>query len=312
MSHNTVIVFGDLNLDTSVNIHQFPLYVGDTMFSFNGISDVIGGAATNVAVGLSQLGNQVVFGSVIGNDAIGDQVTQHVVGKGIDARFVRRDWISTSRTVVLIDRQGNRQCINDPKQVHEYRYPETDLPEIFARSGLVYLSTQNWCRYLAQSAHSRGKTVAIDVQAIIDADEYHRDFLAAADIVFLSTERLGMHSHDFIKKLWFDFDVAAVVATHGENGATLGLKESRTIWYQPGFHIGPVIDKTGAGDAFCAGFLTAVAGQQPLPDAVTFGQLTAAYKIMHKGSTNGFPSRAMLDELIAAHPPAHYHAEHVG
>jgi hypothetical protein len=203
----------------------------------------------------------------------------------------------TSRTVVLIDPQGNSQCINEPKQVHDYRYPETELPQLFARSSLAYFSTQSWCRYLAAYARSIGKTVAVDVQAIVDVDDYHRDFLVAADIVLLSTERLSMHSHELIKKLWSDFDVSVVVATHGEHGATLVVRSAQTIVYQPAFQLGPVIDKTGAGDAFCAGFLAAVAAQQPFHTALTWAQLTAATKIMHNGSTNGIPSLAELEAL---------------
>jgi sugar/nucleoside kinase (ribokinase family) len=298
---DSVVVFGDLNLDTSVNIYHFPLHVGDTLFSFNGIADLIGGAATNVAVGLRQLGSAVTFGAVIGQDAIGDLVLAYVAEKQLDTRWIRRDWNTTSRTVVLIDPQGNRQCVNDPKQVHEYRYPETELPEMLARSSLVYCSTQSWCRYLAAFARSSGKTVAVDVQAIVDVDDYHRDFLVAADIVLLSTERLAMHSHDFIRKLWSDFDVSVVVATHGEHGATLGVRDGQSIVYQPAFHLGPVIDKTGAGDAFCAGFLAAVAAGLPFDQALTRAQLTAAAKIRHKGSTNGVPTRAELDALAARH-----------
>lgn len=301
MTHPSVIVFGDLNLDTSVKIDRFPLHVGDTLFSFHGVTDILGGAATNVAVGLRHLGNHVAFGSVIGNDGIGDLVLCMLADKNLDARYIRRDWIATSRTVVVIDAQGNRQCINDPKQVREYRYPETCLPDMFQHSQIVYTSTQHWCRYLAQAAHLHGKTVVVDVQAIVDVDEYHRDFLHAATIVLLSTEQLCMHSHDFIRKLWFDFDVSVVVATHGEHGATLGVRETQTIDYQPAFNLGGVVDKTGAGDAFCSGFLAAIALGQSFATALTSGQLTAAHNIMHKGSTNGFPSRAKLDMLLASY-----------
>jgi acarbose 7IV-phosphotransferase len=298
MTDPTVVVFGDLNLDTSVNIYDFPVHAGDTIFSIDGITDVIGGAAANVAVGLRQLGNQVVFGSVIGSDGIGDLVLSRLAEKQIDARFIRRDWPATARTVALIDPHGNRQCLNDPKQVHQYRYPEAELPAIFGRAALVYCSTQNWCRHLAAQARALGKMVAVDVQALSDVDEYHRDFLAAADIVLLSTERLRMHSHDLIRWLWVDFDVSVVVATHGEHGATLGVRDQQSIVYQPAFQLGPVIDKTGAGDAFCAGFLSAVVAGQPFDEALTWAQLTAAAKIMHKGSTNGVPSRARLAELL--------------
>jgi sugar/nucleoside kinase (ribokinase family) len=125
-----------------------------------------------------------VFGSAIGNDGIGDYVLEVVAEKRLDTCYIRRDWDTTSRTVVVIDSQGNRQCINDPQYVHAYRYPETELADMFQRADLVYTSTQNWCRYLAHTAHAQGKMVAVDVQAIIDVDEYHRDFIHSGGYCF--------------------------------------------------------------------------------------------------------------------------------
>ena len=293
-----IIVFGDLNLDTSVSIQQFPLQVGDTLFSFDGISDGLGGAATNVAVGLTALGHQVHFGSVIGQDRLAEVVVQLAQAKGLDNRYIRPDWETTSRTVVLIDHEGNRQCINDPKAVHRYRYPDAALPAIFEQSQWVYCSTQNWCRYVAQAARDAGKHVIVDVQALVNVDDYHRDFLQAASVVILSTEQLAMHSHEFMRLLWQQFDVEIVVATHGNHGATLGVRATGQIEYEPAFNLGPVVDKTGAGDAFCAGLIAGLASELTPRQALSFGQYVAASKIAVKGSTNGFPSRSSVIKAL--------------
>lgn len=289
-----IAVFGDLNLDTSVTIPAFPLPGGDTIFTFHQITDGLGGAAANVAVGLQTLGNQVAFGSVIGQDAIGALVLRALIERGIETRYIRRDWEVTSRSVVLVDAEGNRRCINDPKWVHEYTYPAEAVTTILSSADLVYCSTQNWCRPVALQAATEGKRVVVDVHAIIEVDDYHRDFFYAADIIILSTERLSIFSHDFMRHLWSEFDVQVVVATHGEHGATLGIRESGEIVYQPALKVPHVVDRTGAGDAFCAGFLTAIANKQPYTKALEWGQKTAAHKIQRKGSTNGYPTLNML------------------
>ncbi|WP_110520386.1 carbohydrate kinase family protein [Herpetosiphon llansteffanensis] len=284
-----IVVFGDLNLDTNVAIEQFPLDLGDTRFCFDGINDDIGGAATNVAVGLTALGHQIHFGSVIGQDRLADVVVQLAQSKGLANTYIRPDWQTTSRTVILIDHDGNRQCINDPKQVQRYRYPENALPAIFAQSQWLYCSTQNWCRYVAQAARDAGKQVIVDVQALVNVDDYHRDFLQAATVVILSTEQLAMHSHELMHVLWRAFDVEIVVATHGNHGATLGVRSTNQIDYAPAFNLGPIVDKTGAGDAFCAGFIAGLASDLTPQQALNVGQYVAASKIGVKGSTNGFP-----------------------
>ena len=298
MTTPTISVFGDLNLDSSVNIHHFPLHVGDTLFTPDGIGDLIGGAAANVACGLAALGHQVRFGAAIGGDRTGDRVLEQLSALGVPTSFVRRDWPSTARSVVLIDPRGNRLCINDPKRANDYRYPEEQLDAVIGDSSLVFVSTQSWCRHVVRRAKELGRKVAVDVQAIVDDDEYHRDFLGHADIIILSTERLAMHSHDFFRKLWAAYKVEVIAATHGGGGATLGVR-GEGILHEPCHDVRSIVDKTGAGDAFAAGFLGALLQDLPPRDALTLGQLTAAYKIGEKGSTRGFPPAETLRQLFA-------------
>jgi ribokinase len=293
-----VAVFGDLNLDTSVDVHRFPIGEGDTLFRFDGIRDLVGGAAANVACGLAALGHAVRFGSVVGGDRIGDLVLERVAGKGVATDFVRRDWPVTARTVVLVDEHGHRRCINDPKRVHDYRYPPDAVDVVLGDAPVAALSTQSWCRHVAEQARRRGRVVVVDLQAIADVDDYHDDFLRHAHVVLFSTERLARHSHDFMRDLWGRYRLDAAVATHGADGATLGLPGGG-FHHEPRFDLRPVVDRTGAGDAFAAGFVSALLRGRPYREAVTWGQVTAAHKIGERGSTNGFPDPAGLDRLVA-------------
>lgn len=268
------------------------------MFTPKGITHVIGGAAGNVSCGLTALGCEVRFGSVVGRDRTGILILEGLKALGISTQFVRQDWPESSRTVILVDAQGNRLCINDPKYANSYRYPESEIDAGIGDSKYVFVSTQDWCRHVARYANKKGRRVAVDVQAIVIDDEYHRDFLRNAELVILSTERLSMHSHDFIRKLWADYDVETVVATHGKDGATLGIRREGRIYYEPCHHIRPVIDLTGAGDAFAAGFMCAKLQKEHDRTALTVGQLTAAYKIGEKGSTRGFPAYKTIRDLL--------------
>jgi len=294
-----IAVFGDLNLDTSVGVHGFPVAVGDTMFTIDGIGDLVGGAAANVACGLAALGADVRFGAAVGRDPIADLVLGRLAALGVSTDFVRRDWPVTSRTVVLIDPRGHRLCINDPKLANDYRFPDAAVERTIGASPLVFTSTQSWCRHVARRARELGRRVAVDVQAIVTDDPYHHDFLRHAHVVVFSTERLSLHSHDFIRRLWADHDVEIVAATHGSDGATLGVRATGEIVHEPRFDVRRVVDRTGAGDAFTSGFLAALARGRTPREALTLGQLTAAYKIGEKGSTHGFPSPATLDALYA-------------
>ncbi|WP_100257278.1 carbohydrate kinase family protein [Reinekea forsetii] len=75
------------------------------------------------------------------------------------------------------------------------------------------------------------------------------------------------------------------------------LTQGESIEWEPAFNIGAVVDKTGAGDAFVAGFISAVLEEKTYRQALTHGQIFASRAITTKGSTNGLPNRAEIDML---------------
>ena len=92
--------------------------------------------------------------------------------------------------------------------------------------------------------------------------------------------------------------VGAAVITLGENGA-LYRDRSQSV-HVPAMSAGPVVETTGAGDAFNGGFATALAeGADPVA-AVRFGTATAAISVTRPGTAPSMPSRAEIDALLAA------------
>jgi ribokinase len=90
--------------------------------------------------------------------------------------------------------------------------------------------------------------------------------------------------------------VGAAIITLGEKGA-LYRDKARTV-HVPVFDAGPVVETTGAGDAFNGGFATALAeGADPV-DAVRFGCATASISVTRPGTAPSMPSRAEIDALL--------------
>jgi ribokinase len=90
--------------------------------------------------------------------------------------------------------------------------------------------------------------------------------------------------------------VGAAIITLGEKGA-LYRDASRTV-HVPVFSAGPVVETTGAGDAFNGGFATALAeGADPV-EAVRFGCATASISVTRPGTAPSMPSRAEIDALL--------------
>jgi ribokinase len=92
--------------------------------------------------------------------------------------------------------------------------------------------------------------------------------------------------------------VGAAIITLGEKGA-LYRDASRTV-HVPVFSAGPVVETTGAGDAFNGGFATALAeGADPV-EAVRFGCATASISVTRPGTAPSMPARAEIDALRKA------------
>ena len=90
----------------------------------------------------------------------------------------------------------------------------------------------------------------------------------------------------------------AVIVTLGEKGA-LFHDGTRTV-HVPPFKAGPVVETTGAGDAFNGGFAAALSeGMDPV-DAVRFGSATAGISVTRAGTAPSMPSRAEIEALLKA------------
>jgi ribokinase len=91
--------------------------------------------------------------------------------------------------------------------------------------------------------------------------------------------------------------VKAVVVTLGEKGAL--YHDGTLSEVIPPYKAGPVVETTGAGDAFNGGFAVALAeGRAPL-DAVRFGCATASISVTRPGTAPSMPSRAEIEALMA-------------
>jgi ribokinase len=90
--------------------------------------------------------------------------------------------------------------------------------------------------------------------------------------------------------------VRNVVITLGANGAL--LRNAEITKHLPAIDAGPVVDTTGAGDAFNGGFAVGLAEGMSAEDAVAFGCAVAGISVTRHGTAHSMPHRAEVDELL--------------
>ena len=78
----------------------------------------------------------------------------------------------------------------------------------------------------------------------------------------------------------------------------MNSKDSKQIIHQPSFQVGPIVETTGAGDAFNGGLAVALAEAMPIDKALRFACATASISVTRPGTAPSMPDRNEIDTLI--------------
>lgn len=294
MSH--ILISGLVNTETTVRVREFPIPYYPIDYPFFGISTAVSGVGYNLAAALRTLGDRVTLLSMVGDDLPGKTVRQELEALGVDTGGIHTCLKETPGSVVLYDGEGKRQIYCDLKDIQETAYGFTE--EACRDADLVAACNINFNRPLLHAAKAAGKTVATDVHVLRDLyDDYNREFMQWADILFLSDEGIGEDYRGFIEELGRIYHNRIIVLGRGAKGAALHLPEQGELYELPAVRVGPVVNTVGAGDALFSAFLHCYAkGLSPM-EALRRAQIFASYKIGTSGASKGFLTEDRLEEL---------------
>lgn len=251
-----------------------------------------GGAAANVIYGLASFGIKCRFYSTIGRDSDAEFFIKSMEDVGVELKL-NTTHPETGRVDVYVDSGGERTFFVHPNAagVADIRLSESDFEEV----GYFYLdpfpSKDSFDMHvdIAKMAKEYDKFVILNPghpYASIGFEKLSQ-LLQYVDIVILSElefRALGGSENDFLEY------VKILVVTMGERGSRAITSDAE--FYQPAFRV-KVVDTTGAGDAFSAGFLYGLLEGCDIEDCLKIGNFVAAYNIQHYGARN-FPK---VDEV---------------
>ena len=296
MSH--ILISGLVNTETTVRVREFPIPYYPIDYPFFGVSTAVSGVAYNLAKALRTLGNRVTLLSMTGDDLPGQTVRHELEAMGVDTSRIKISLKETPSSVVLYDGEGKRQIYCDLKDIQEtaYGFPT----EVCRDADLVAACNINFNRPLLHAAKAAGKTVATDVHVLRDLyDDYNREFMECADILFLSDEGIGDDYRGFIAELGRIYQNRIIVLGRGGKGAA--LYQGGQFHELPAVQVGPVVNTVGAGDALFSGFLHGYAKGLSALEALRRAQLFASAKIRTSGASRGFITEAELEDLSQKH-----------
>ena len=289
-----ILVSGLVNTETTCSVKDFPIPYQPIDYNFFGVHTSVSGVGFNVAKALTALGNQVDIATLLGNDPAGDIALRELDAAGINTSFVTRVLPETCSSVVLHSPDGRRRIYCDLKNIQDtaYDFSAVDLTAY----DMVVACNINFSRPLLQKAKALGLPIVTDVHALSNPDDdYNRDFMQNADILFLSHEHVPGAPEDFLKTLARRYGCRVIVMGCGGNGAMMYLRENDTVCHQPAVPVEHIVNTVGAGDALFSAFVSLWCEGLSPTDCLTRAQRFAAAKITHNGGGTGFLSREELN-----------------
>jgi len=288
-----ILCVGILVSDTIVKPVYPEIFSNDTM-RVDAVEQSTGGDAMNQAVVLRRLGNRVGLAGIVGRDARGAELVERLSREGVDTRHIQRsEKAGTSTSILICEVSGERHVLYYPGAVEEYCETSVDdlgaydILSIGSLFALPRMDREGYLRLLPE-AKRLGLTVVADLTAnVYDVPREdivrlfpHIDCLCPSLVEgeMLTGERTP---HAVIAALWA-LGARAVVLKAGKDGCYLG---SGGVTHIPAYRDVPVVDTTGAGDAFMAGFIHALGKKQDYARCARFANAVAAVSVGALGAT---------------------------
>lgn len=293
-----ILVSGLVNTETTVKVRQFPINYYPIDYPFFGVNTAASGVAYNIALALTTLGDDVRLLSMTGSDFPAAYIKSELAAAGIGTDHLKAKLKETPSSVVLYDETGRRQIYCDLKDIQESSYGFTQ--EQISDADLVVACNINFNRELLRLARDMGKIVATDVHVLGNVwDDYNREFMEYADILFLSDEAAGEDPYRFMHELEEIYHTPIIAMGRGNKGALMYLRDEDRFYEMPAAHVGEVVNSVGAGDALFSSFLHFYAkGIHPV-DCLKRAQVFAAAKIRVSGASKGFVTEAEIEEILS-------------
>ena len=295
----TILIAGLINYETTIAVEGFPLEYAPVRYNFFGVNGSTSGVGLNLAAAISKLGTPVRLLSLIGSDEAGLNARAALARHGVASEYLLEQLSETPRSAILYEPSGRRAIFTDLKNIQDQHYPLEVFRQAAQGCRIAALCNINFARPLLSAAKQLGMTVASDVHAISDLDDsYNADYMAAADILFMSHERLPCSAGEWIQRVWSRYNTPIAVVGMGAEGALLGMREGWQIIHVPAVQPRAVVSTVGAGDALFSGFLHEIGRGLDPHTALRRAVVFAGYKIGSRGGAEGFLSLPELDQLV--------------
>jgi len=261
-------------------------------------TEMSGGSAANTIVGIANFGARAAYVGKVKDDQIGRLYSHDIRAAGVAFETApAAGGPATGCSYILVTPDGERTMNTYLGAAQDLMPDDIDAAQI-AASRIVYLEGYLWDPKNAKEAfvkaasiaHGAGRQVALTLSDSFCVDRYRDEFLdlmrkGTVDLIFANESEL----HSLYQTADFDTalkqlreDTKLGVVTRSERGCVVVSKQG--VVAAPAYPIDKLVDTTGAGDLFAAGFLFGLVRNAGHENAGRLGALAAAEVIQHIGA----------------------------
>ncbi|UCD96244.1 MAG: carbohydrate kinase family protein [Candidatus Bathyarchaeota archaeon] len=295
--------FGALNVDRLFQVNE--IATGDEESFITGSKESCGGSAANTIIGLTRLGVNTGYIGKVADDREGQLLVNNLQGEAVDTAgiIVEKDG-RTGTTMDFVGEEGDRALYVDPGVNDDIRLSEIDVDYVHETRFLHLTSFVGETSFQSQLALIQ--QLPDHVLVSLDPGMFYakRGLASLAPImrhafaVLPNATELrllaGEEYRDGAQKL-IEVGVKVVGVKLGKQGCYVTDGHEDVELGAPRM---PVVDTTGAGDAWNAGFLYGLVKKKSLTDCARLGNWVASKCITELGATTGLPTSDQLNEVL--------------
>ena len=314
-SKNTggLLVYGDIAMDITLESlsQSNPLPGQDAAVADMHFNP--GGSAANCAAVAARLGTPTTFLGFVGTDDFGLQLIADLRNCGVNMNHVQQIPGKSGVTVAIVNPGGERTFYSF-RGVNKTGKLEAPDKELFENINILHVSGYSFqdesssgnAIRLIEAAHERGIVISLDPSYWFAKKKplENPELLRKIDMLLPNLEEAQLMSTKENPKeaclVLHAMGPKVVVVKLGQEGCY--VSENNQITQIPAFPVEKVVDTTGAGDAFCGGFLSGILSGLRTVEAARIGNAAASMVVGSVGGHNGAPGVEEVLEIIRESP----------
>ena len=299
----TMVLFQPEQMLPLEYIHQFP--------------KKIGGAESNVAIGLTRLGHSVTWFSKLGNDPFGRFVLKNVRGEGVDVSsclltdeaptgLLFKEQLSPEDMNVYYYRRGSAASLMQPEELDAGAIAGARILHISGITPALSDSALATVMKAIDIAKRNGTMIVFDPNLRLklwsaeQAKKTFNEIAANADVILPGLDEgqlmTGETDIEAVAKNLAGDSEKIIVIKLADKGAYLHAKNQKA--YIEGFPVDRIVDPVGAGDGFAAGVISGLLRGEPLEQAVRRANAIGAMVVGVSGDIEGLPTAEAVERFM--------------